>query len=95
MTGREIARIRVPRNDLRSTSVGQLEEVDLEGADLVGDGDEGARTIGEVQRERAAAEIADMQRHPAVAAVLQQFPDAEITSVRQLPQLDKDDTGTG
>ena len=55
----------------------------------------GARTIGEVQRERAAAEIEDMQRHPAVAAVLQQFPDAEITSVRQLPQLDKDDTGTG
>lgn len=55
----------------------------------------GARTIGEVQRQRAAAEIEDMQRHPAVAAVLQQFPDAEITSVRQLPQLDKDDTGTG
>ena len=55
----------------------------------------GARTIGEMQRERAAAEIEDMQRHPAVAAVLQQFPDAEITSVRQLPQLDKDDTGTG
>ncbi len=36
-----------------------------------------------------------MQRHPAVAAVLQQFPDAEITSVRPLPKIDKDDTGTG
>ena len=55
----------------------------------------GARTIGEVQRQRAAAEIEDMQRHPAVAAVLQQFPEAEITSVRHLPKLDKDDTGTG
>ena len=55
----------------------------------------GERTIGDVQRQRAAAEIEDMQRHPAVAAVLQQFPDAEITSVRQLPKIDKDDTGTG
>jgi DNA polymerase III subunit gamma/tau len=55
----------------------------------------GERTIGEVQRQRAAAEIEAMQRHPAVAAVLQQFPDAEITSVRQLPKIDKDDTGTG
>jgi len=55
----------------------------------------GERTIGDMQRQRAAAEIEDMQRHPAVAAVLQQFPDAEITSVRQLPKIDKDDTGTG
>ena len=46
----------------------------------------GEPTIGQVQRERAAAEIRDVQRHPAVAAVLQQFPDAEITSVRPLPK---------
>ena len=36
-----------------------------------------------------------MQKHPAVAAVLQQFPDAEITSVRPLPGSRTDDTGTG
>ena len=55
----------------------------------------GERTIGAVERERAAAEIRDMQRHPAVAAVLQQFPDAEITSVRPLQGPKKDETGTG
>jgi len=55
----------------------------------------GERTIGEVLRERAAAELRDVQRHPAVAAVLQQFPDAEITSVRPLQKTEKDDTGTG
>jgi DNA polymerase-3 subunit gamma/tau len=55
----------------------------------------GEPTIGAVQRERAAAELRDVQRHPAVAAVLQQFPDAEITSVRPLQKTPKDDTGTG
>ena len=55
----------------------------------------GERTIGDVLRERAAAELRDVQRHPAVAAVLQQFPDAEITSVRPLEKSKKDDTGTG
>jgi DNA polymerase-3 subunit gamma/tau len=55
----------------------------------------GERPVGEVARERAAAEVRDMQRHPAVAAVLQQFPDAEITGVRPLPVTKADDTGTG
>lgn len=55
----------------------------------------GERPIGEVARERAAAEVSDLKKHPAVAAVLQQFPDAEITSVRPLPEAEKDDTGTG
>ena len=54
----------------------------------------GERPIGEVARERAAAEVRDLEKHPAVAAVLRQFPDAEITSVRPLPGTDKDDTGT-
>ena len=54
----------------------------------------GERTIGDVLRERAAAELRDVQRHPAVAAVLQQFPDAEITSVRPLQKTPIDDTGT-
>jgi hypothetical protein len=38
----------------------------------------GERPIGEVARERAAAEVRDLEKHPAVAAVLRQFPDAEI-----------------
>ena len=40
-------------------------------------------------RERKAAEIAEIKKHPAVAAVLKQFPDAEITSVQPLPGLTK------
>ena len=55
----------------------------------------GERTIGEAARERAAVEVSDLKKHPSVAAVLQQFPDAEITSVRPLPGGAKDDTGTG
>jgi DNA polymerase-3 subunit gamma/tau len=55
----------------------------------------GERTIGDDAAQRAAAEMRGHATHPAVAAVLQQFPDAEITSVRQLPKIDKDDTGTG
>ena len=55
----------------------------------------GERPIGEVERERAAAELREIEKHPAVAAVLQQFPDAQVTSVRPLPGAKKDDTGTG
>ena len=55
----------------------------------------GAATLGQTQRERTAAEIRDIAKHPAVAAVLQQFPDAQVTSVRPLPDTPADDTGTG
>jgi DNA polymerase-3 subunit gamma/tau len=58
----------------------------------------GEPTLGEAERARAAAEIAEIRKHPAVAAVLQQFPDAEISSVRPLSGLEADDadhTGTG
>ena len=55
----------------------------------------GAPAIGQAQRERQAAEIRDIARHPAVAAVLQQFPDAQVTGVRPLPGTTTDDTGTG
>ena len=55
----------------------------------------GERPLGEVERARAAAEIAELRKHPAVAAVLQQFPDAEITSVRPISPIEADDTGTG
>ena len=55
----------------------------------------GAAPIGQVQREREAAEIRDIVKHPAVAAVLEQFPDAQVTGVRPLPVVSTDDTGTG
>ncbi len=55
----------------------------------------GEHPIGEVARRRAAAEIDDLKKHPSVAAVLQQFPDAEITQVRPLPGGEKNSTGTG
>jgi DNA polymerase III subunit gamma/tau len=55
----------------------------------------GERPLGEVERARAAAEIAELRKHPAVAAVLQQFPDAEIASVRPISPIEADDTGTG
>ncbi len=55
----------------------------------------GAPPIGQAQRERQAAEIRDIAKHPAVAAVLQQFPDAQVTGVRPLPGTTTDDTGTG
>ena len=55
----------------------------------------GEPPIGEVERERVAAEVRDLEKHPAVAAVLRQFPDAEITSVRPLSGTEKEDTGTG
>jgi DNA polymerase-3 subunit gamma/tau len=38
----------------------------------------GERPLGEVQREREAAELREIESHPAVAAVLQQFPDARV-----------------
>jgi DNA polymerase-3 subunit gamma/tau len=44
----------------------------------------GERPLGEVQREREAAELREIQGHPAVAAVLQQFPDAKL-KLKPLP----------
>jgi DNA polymerase-3 subunit gamma/tau len=55
----------------------------------------GAAPLGEVARAAAAAELRELERIPAVAAVLEQFPDARIAEVRPLPRPDRDDTGTG
>jgi DNA polymerase-3 subunit gamma/tau len=38
----------------------------------------GERPLGEVQREREAAELQEIRSHPAVAAVLQEFPEAKV-----------------
>jgi DNA polymerase-3 subunit gamma/tau len=55
----------------------------------------GARPIGEVRREREAAELAALKTHPAVKAVLDEFPDAKIAEVRPLLGPATDETGTG
>jgi DNA polymerase-3 subunit gamma/tau len=44
----------------------------------------GERTIDEVRTEREAAEQREIENHPAVVAVLQQFPDAKVR-VKRLP----------
>jgi DNA polymerase-3 subunit gamma/tau len=55
----------------------------------------GERPLGEVAREREAAEVREIARHPAVAAVLEQFPEAKIAHVREIPAADSDDAATG
>jgi DNA polymerase III subunit gamma/tau len=55
----------------------------------------GERPLGEVAREREAAEVQEIARHPAVAAVLERFPEAKIAHVRHIPAADSDDTLTG
>jgi DNA polymerase-3 subunit gamma/tau len=55
----------------------------------------GEPPIGQVRREREAAELASLKRHPAIAAVLEAFPDAEIAAVRPLQGGRDDDSATG
>ncbi len=55
----------------------------------------GQATIGSVQRERAAAELEQMQNHPAVAEVLKQFPEAKISSIKPLVGRKTDDSAAG
>jgi DNA polymerase III subunit gamma/tau len=55
----------------------------------------GERPRGEVRREREAAELEQLKAHPAVRAVLDQFPDAKIAEIRELIAPLRDETGTG
>jgi len=55
----------------------------------------GERAIGEVRREREAAELEALKSHPALKAVLDEFPDAKIAAVRPLLGPGTDETGTG
>jgi DNA polymerase-3 subunit gamma/tau len=55
----------------------------------------GERPRGEVRREREAAELEALKTHPAVKAVLDQFPDAKIAEIRELIAPPRDETGTG
>jgi DNA polymerase III subunit gamma/tau len=55
----------------------------------------GERPRGEVRREREAAELESLKAHPAVKAVLDQFPDAKVAEIRELISPPRDETGTG
>jgi DNA polymerase-3 subunit gamma/tau len=55
----------------------------------------GERPIGEVRREHEAAELEALKSHPALKAVLDEFPDAKIAAVRPLLAPGTDETGTG
>ena len=55
----------------------------------------GERPLGEVKREQAAAELEALKTHPAVAAVLEQFPDAKISSVKPVRARLDDDQAAG
>ncbi len=54
----------------------------------------GERPRGEVRREKEAAEREAMKAHPAVRAILEQFPDAKI-DIHPLIAPPRDETGTG
>jgi DNA polymerase III subunit gamma/tau len=53
---------------------------------VVGRG-QGQRPIGEVNREIAAKQLAEVKAHPAVAAVLRIFPEVEVKTVKPLPGM--------
>jgi DNA polymerase-3 subunit gamma/tau len=55
----------------------------------------GEPPIGQVRREREAREIAALKAHPAVAAVLAAFPDAEVSPVPPVARPRDDDKATG
>ncbi len=57
----------------------------------------GELPLGEQKRAEEAAEIEALKQHPSVRAVLEQFPDAEIASVRPIaaPSADEGDEEPG
>lgn len=55
----------------------------------------GELPLGEVRREREARELAALKAHPAVAAVLDAFPNADIEAVRPLDRARDDDSAAG
>lgn len=55
----------------------------------------GEPPIGEVRRQREAAELAELTAHPAVQAILDVFPGAEVKAVRPLPESQRDESKAG
>ena len=55
----------------------------------------GEPTLGQQKREREAAELAAMKKHPAVSAIFEAFPDAKVAAVRTTARPSEDEAGTG
>jgi DNA polymerase-3 subunit gamma/tau len=55
----------------------------------------GAPPLGEVRRAREAAELEALKAHPALASVLESFPDARIVAVRPVSVARDDESATG
>ena len=55
----------------------------------------GEPPIGQVRREREAAEREALSKHPAVRAVLDAFPGAKVGEIREAPRDRRDDTASG
>jgi DNA polymerase-3 subunit gamma/tau len=58
-------------------------------------GEPGAPPLGQERREREAAEVASLKQHPALKAVLDAFPSAEIKAVRPLRRARDDESAAG
>lgn len=57
--------------------------------------EQGEPPIGEVRRQREAAELEEVKAHPAVQALLDVFPGAEIKAVRPIADEPQDESKTG
>jgi DNA polymerase III subunit gamma/tau len=54
----------------------------------------GEPTLGQQKRDKEAAELATLKKHPAVSAVFEAFPDAKVAALRTTRTRD-DEAGTG
>lgn len=57
--------------------------------------EQGERPLGELRRKREAAALVELKAHPAVRALLEAFPEAELKDVRPLRRAQDDDSATG
>jgi DNA polymerase-3 subunit gamma/tau len=55
----------------------------------------GEPTLGQQRRDRDAADLAALKKHPAVSAIFEAFPEAKVAAVRTTAVRDEDETGTG
>ncbi len=55
----------------------------------------GEPTLGQQRRDREAADLAAMKKHPAVSAMFEAFPDAKVAAVRTTAGQREDEAGSG
>ncbi len=55
----------------------------------------GEPTLGQQKRDREAADLATLKKHPAVSAIFDAFPEAKVAAVRTTAVRDEDEAGTG